>query len=353
VEVESAPQCDLAIHSLAVLVVKSSLTSLTAQVGIIVEGTDTCDNELPPDATFTISLPPELNITSSVPVGRGVRVVGPETGVNGVVMFQCDRIVPEYTQDGFIDGDVVGGFVFVTLPGVLETSVPVTASADTTARECVGSNNFNRSRLRGLPGQVSQLELYLDETEDEVKRAGEAPRIRLIDNSGSSSRVTTARAKRAQAALGYRIYVSTQPNVQPVASNLFMSVPPGTGVVDVSSAPAGSFFVVTATDEAGESPPSNEVGGQLPTVTKLKVSSSKLVVQGTGFASDVKVYFGGLPFAAAPKLKRGNTKVVQKGPFVTGQSIGDVLNKVLSPGSSTVVLLVNGNGNGVAVEYTR
>jgi hypothetical protein len=88
-------------------------------------------------------------------------------------------------------------------------------------------------------------------------------------------------------------------------------------------------------------------------VRKLKVSASKIVAEGTGFSSGVQVFFGGLPFATAAKLKKNNTKVAQTGPLVTGESLGAFADKFLGPGSSVAILIVNANGNAVAVEHTR
>lgn len=93
-------------------------------------------------------------------------------------------------------------------------------------------------------------------------------------------------------------------------------------------------------------------GGALPVITKLKVSSSKIVAQGTGFASGVQVFFGGLSFISAAQLKKNNTKVIQKGLLATGDTIGAFSTSFLGAGSKVVVVFINPNGNGVAAEYT-
>src|SRR6185436_3240656 len=125
-----------------------------------------------------------------------------------------------------------------------------------------------------------------------------APSATLVGNAGSGgSRAGVA--EKTSALVGFNVYSWTRPNVQPIPGNLFTTVDPNHRIADVSGAPAGSFFVVTTVTDSGESPPSNEVGGVLPTVTKLKVSASKIVAQGTGFANDVQVFYAGIPFSTA------------------------------------------------------
>jgi hypothetical protein len=179
------------------------------------------------------------------------------------------------------------------------------------------------------------------------------PLISLIDNAAPGGSPMGGSSHKTAGLLGFNVYTSTQPNVRPVEGNLFTSVGPTQLGVDVSGTPAGSFFVVTTVTDAGEGPPSNEVGGVLPTVTKLKVSASKIVAEGTGFAPGLQVFFSGLPFATAAKLKKANTKVVQKGVLATGESTTSFADHFFDPGSKVIIFFVNANGNGVAVEYTR
>ena len=152
---------------------------------------------------------------------------------------------------------------------------------------------------------------------------------------------------------GYRVYAASQPGVQPVPANLLTSVPPEQTSADVSGAPSGSFFVVTATYGDGtESPPSNEVGGPLPTIRSVKVSDKKIVAVGSGFVAGEQVTFAGLPFVNPPKLKKNNTKLVQKSPTALGGTIGNLLNGIPA-GSSVLIIFTDTKGNGVVYEYTR
>lgn len=125
--------------------------------------------------------------------------------------------------------------------------------------------------------------------------------------------------------MGYNVYRSGQPGVQPTPENLFTSVPAGTTEVGSSVSPDGSFFVVTAVYDTGESGPSNELDVVPPTVNTLKVTNTKITALGTDFTDQILVFVDGVPFAAPAKVKKNGTKFVQKGVLVTGQTIGDYL----------------------------
>lgn len=118
---------------------------------------------------------------------------------------------------------------------------------------------------------------------------------------------------------GYNVYRGTSPNVEASPANYFTSVPAGTTTVSAGVTPGGSFFVVTATYDTGESDPSNEVSVVPPTVTSLVVKGSKVTVTGSGFSAPVQILVDGVPFAAPAKVK-GGTKVKQKGALVTGET---------------------------------
>ncbi len=126
--------------------------------------------------------------------------------------------------------------------------------------------------------------------------------------------------------MGYNVYRSDQPNVQPTPSNLFTSVPPTQTMTGSSVSPSGSFFVVTGVYDTGESEPSNELGVVPPTITKLSVKATKIQAKGTGFTTDqVQVFVDGLPFLSPAVVKSAGKKVVQKGTLITGQTIGAYL----------------------------
>jgi hypothetical protein len=146
---------------------------------------------------------------------------------------------------------------------------------------------------------------------------------------------------------GYNVYRSTTPNVETTPGNLFTSVPPTQTTVPAPDGSDGSFFVVTATYDSGESGPSNEVSGGVPaaTLTSVRiVKGTKLVAKGKDFTSSVQVLVDGIPFGAPAKVK-GSAKVVQKGALLTGQSLADYI----TPGRTVTITFRNANG-GVATK---
>ena len=149
---------------------------------------------------------------------------------------------------------------------------------------------------------------------------------------------------------GYNVYRSGQPGVQPVPENLFTSVPATQTTAPAASQLGGSFFVVTAVYEGGESGPSNEVTGGIPAATlrTVKVSSTKIKATGTDFSAHVQVFVDGIPFAAPAKVKNG-AKVTQKGALITGQS----LDQYITSGKTVSIAFRNDNGGIAAYSYTK
>ncbi len=306
-----------------------------------------CSQQKAPNAMFGLEIPPGLIFDAAY--GKyGSRVVSkPMQGEPGVVMFALDRPVINDDKDG---SD--GGLVYMKpSPSVGPPYVQLEAFASTTAPECVYSNNSFFSLVKlGNGLQVTPGARLLDFAP--LGNPAAPPAVSLYHNASIDVSGGMNFVSKTQGTVGYNVYASSQPGVQPVQANLVASLPADQLYLDVSATPPGSYFVVTTVTAAGESAPSNEVGGAALTATKLKVSSSKIVVQGSGFTSDAHVYFGGLPFSTAPKFKAGNTKVVQKSPFVAGLTLGEILDS-LEPDSTVIVLVLNGNGSGVIAEYTK
>lgn len=124
--------------------------------------------------------------------------------------------------------------------------------------------------------------------------------------------------------LGYNVYRGTSPGVQAVPANFFTSTGPSQTSAGSSVAPGGSFFVVTAVYDTGESEASNEINAVPGTVSSVKVKATKVVTKGAGFTPTVQVFVDGIPFVAAATVKNG-TKVTQKGNLLTGQSVRNYL----------------------------
>ncbi len=125
--------------------------------------------------------------------------------------------------------------------------------------------------------------------------------------------------------IGYNVYRSSSPGVQPTPANRFASVPPSQTQVGSSVASGGSFFVVTGQYDTGESGPSNEIAVTPATITSVKVKTAKLNVRGANFTKPVTVFLDGIPFVTPAKVKKAGTQVVQQGTLLTGETIGAYL----------------------------
>jgi hypothetical protein len=156
-------------------------------------------------------------------------------------------------------------------------------------------------------------------------------------------------ARREGDPTGYNVYRSGTPNVQPSPENLLTSVPPTQTTVPTPVDAAGSFFVVTATYDAGESGPSNEVSGGVPagTIASVKLTT-KLVAKGTDFSPTVQVFLDGIPFVAPARVKVGK-KVAQKGNLLTGQSLA----QYVTSGKTVTISVRNENGGIATYVYTK
>ncbi|MBK6315529.1 MAG: hypothetical protein IPF53_14855 [Blastocatellia bacterium] len=151
--------------------------------------------------------------------------------------------------------------------------------------------------------------------------------------------------------LRYNVYSSSTTPVVPSADTYFMSVPATQTTSPVPTGAGGSFFVVTATYESGESAASNEASADVPaaTLTSVKVTSVKIVGKGAGFTGTVSVFIDGIPFTTAAKVK-GTFKVTQKGTLITGQSARDY---IASRGGTALIQFRNSNGGIVSRLYTQ
>jgi hypothetical protein len=91
----------------------------------------------------------------------------------------------------------------------------------------------------------------------------------------------------------------------------------------------GARFTVTACHADGrESEPSKEIGAGIgeARITSVSIKGSKVTAVGANFGGPVSVRVDGLAFSAIPKIKKSNTKLVQKGTLENGQTIAQYLN---------------------------
>jgi hypothetical protein len=151
-----------------------------------------------------------------------------------------------------------------------------------------------------------------------------------------------------RALTGYKVYRSTTPNVAITPANLFTTVPPTQ--TSAPMAPGGSFFAVTACYSNGsESDPSNEAGagaGAGPSIARVKLKASKVVITGMNFTSTALVFLDGIPFVKTARSKKNGTKLAQKGQLLTGQTVGEYLASTAGP-----VLVGVRNSNGVFTAF--
>jgi hypothetical protein len=148
---------------------------------------------------------------------------------------------------------------------------------------------------------------------------------------------------------GYKIYRSSTPGVTATPANFFASVPTTQTTVGSGVAPGGSFFVVTADYDNGESAPTNEVGLKPATIDTLKVTS-KIKATGRDFATGLQIYVDGIPFVSPAKVKAGGTKVQQKGNLITGQSLSAYLGQ---HGGRARITLRNPDGTSVTRSHPQ
>lgn len=150
--------------------------------------------------------------------------------------------------------------------------------------------------------------------------------------------------------LTYNVYVSSSPNTEATDENFFTSVPANETTTTAPTAPGGSFFTVTATYNDGDSDSANSAGtGDVPgaTITKVKIKNGKLTLKGSGFTDDVEILFDGIPYADAAAVKKQNSKAIQTGLLVTGQTT----EQYVATGTSFVIIVRNSDGGVTLVEY--
>jgi hypothetical protein len=181
------------------------------------------------------------------------------------------------------------------------------------------------------------------------------PRNLSVAPSDEGREPAIAAAPRGSTLVGYRVYGAKVPGQPPSPGTLISSVPPTQTSATVPAGPGGSFFVVTAVYDTGESGPSNEAeGGQPPAIDSFRVKGRKIVADGSGFTDGVLVIVDGLPFVTPAKVKRRNTRVVQTGQLVTGQTLAEYLASRRPDEDGTVRVLVgirNATGGVATVEH--
>ena len=143
--------------------------------------------------------------------------------------------------------------------------------------------------------------------------------------------------------LTYNIYVSSSPNTEATDENFYTSVPANETTTTAPTAPGGSFFTVTATYTDGDSDSADAAGtGDQPgaTITKVKLKDGKLTLKGSGFTDEVEILLDGIPYSDSATVKKQNSKAIQGGLLVTGQTS----NEYVAGGAGAVIIVRNSDG---------
>jgi uncharacterized repeat protein (TIGR01451 family) len=285
-------------------------------------------------------------VSVSIPIPTGAtfasvdafgECTAPPVGGHGAVVCVFDEIAA---------GDAVAIEVTVAVTAPPGGTLALEASVSSASQD---DDEGNDTAEEDVP-VVASPPVVLDWEEPDADAGVALPPPRNLVVDDEIARPAAASSPR-DAVVGYKIYASPQPGVVPGASSLLTTVPATQTSSTVPAAPSGSFFVVTATYAGGESAPSNEASGEVPsaTVTVLKVKPTKITASGRDFTDVVSVFVDGIPFVAPAQVKKSGTKVIQKGALLTGQSLG----AYLAAHPSVVVMFRNSNGGVTAAPYPR
>ena len=103
----------------------------------------------------------------------------------------------------------------------------------------------------------------------------------------------------------------------------------------------GSFFLMNPLQETSG-------GANEAAIASVAIRGNKLTATGERFTSTVSVFVDGIPFVAAAKVKKGNTRVIQKGNLLVGQPLGQY---VAARGGRVQVAIRNSEGGVATFEY--
>jgi hypothetical protein len=231
------------------------------------------------------------------------------------------------------------GLVFLNVNAAQGATLTFQVQVSTSSEDPVTTNNAAQSTTTIVASRVAEVAWPVPTTANTGPPSLEASL--LPPGTPALTEELSAEAPAPNGVTGYKVYRSTQPNVQPSPNNIFGTVPPNQTSVRVPVGSGKTYFTVTACYGSTETEKSNEANVELngPTITNLTVKGSKLTAAGTGFQGPVKVYVDGIEFAAAPKLKK-NKKVVAKGALANGQTLA----QVMSAAASVRIAIQNADG---------
>jgi uncharacterized repeat protein (TIGR01451 family) len=295
------------------------------------------------------------DVIAVIPVPRGTRFISaeatagtlrtPPRGRRGAIGWRPGSLEPGASASVTITVRVGG-----------RAGVPVVATAITASRatdtDLMNNAAGATTRVQTLGDAVIQW--------DPPDVGGEDPRPEptnvVVDPSASGAGKTDASTSVARAdgdpPVCYNIYVSSSPNVEPTAENLWTTVPANQTTTTAPVAPGGSFFTVTAEYDDGESAtPEPDGAGDQPgaSLSSMKVASSKITAKGSGFTDTVEVLLDGIPFADAAKVKSANAKAVQKGSLAVGLTV----DEYMATGTEFLIIVRNSDGGVSIWEYQK
>jgi hypothetical protein len=273
-----------------------------------------------------------------------------------VAQYRFDGCGAELNYSTYIGG--AGGDVTLALAYTTAGDVITAGAGDSSGFPSAKSGNSPRSEaFNGFvmllaPGGQFAADLSWDEP---VPGGVNAPQNLTADVvttvAGVSPALPGASRGSATAVTGYKVYQGTSPNVPLTPGNLVATLPPTTRHIRRALRALGSYYVVTACYGETQSSGSNEAAAGTPgatvTTIKMKTDKNKITGKGSGFSSTVVVFVDGVPFSTQSTVK-GSTKVVQKGPLATGQS----LSQYLTSGRIVDVSYLNIGGGLTTVRVT-
>jgi uncharacterized repeat protein (TIGR01451 family) len=285
------------------------------------------------------------NGTTFADAGAFGDVSAPEPGDQGDIIAEFASIEPGESEVLTVTVDVTG-----PAGSDLDIDASVASSSD-------DPDPDNNSAAVSVP--VVNADIFtLDWDEPDFDADTLAPPRHLVAVEGGAAKEFFGRVEKANRTasprntlVGYNIYRSTRPGEAPSPGNFYQSVPATATAATSPAAPAGTFFVVTAQYDNGESAASNEASAEVPAavLSSVKVKSTKITADGTGFSATVQVFVDGIPFAAAAKLKKGGTRVIQKGALISGASLATYL----ASHPSVLITFRNENGGVAAYRYPQ
>lgn len=125
------------------------------------------------------------------------------------------------------------------------------------------------------------------------------------------------------AVVGYNVYRSRTSPVQITQANLVATSPASKTSMNVPARNGGLYVVTAQYADGTQSAASNEAGtAGSPQVVSIRLQgTSKLIIDGSNFSANASIVVDGLAFTSPAKIKRGGTRIIQKGLLTTGQTV--------------------------------